>query len=161
MNKTATPKTPLDINDIANEAVSVVEHELSNHRVSLSMELMADLPRVNGDRTELQQVIVNLVINGIEAMQPVTDRRRKLVIRTHQDEEHQVVVAVEDCGLGIAAEDADNVFKPFFTTKDGGMGMGLSICRSIVEAHGGRLSASSNVGAGATFQFALPPYERV
>jgi PAS domain S-box-containing protein len=159
VNKTDTPKTSLDINEVANEAIALVEHELSSQRVSLCMKLGADLPRVNGDRTQLQQVIVNLVINGIEAMQPVTDRRRELVIRTHQDEEHHVLIAVEDCGVGIGAENADKLFKPFFTTKSSGMGMGLSICRSIIDEHRGRLSAFSNLGAGATFQVVLPPYE--
>jgi C4-dicarboxylate-specific signal transduction histidine kinase len=161
LSKTDTPKTPLDINDVANEAIALVQHQLSSHRVSLRMELAAALPRVNGDRIQLQQVIVNLVNNGIEAMQPVTDRPRELVIRTHQDEEHRVLVAVQDCGVGIAAENAEQLFKPFFTTKSSGMGMGLAICRSIIEAHAGRLTACSNVGPGATLQFVLPPYELV
>ena len=91
-------------------------------------------------------------------MQPVTDRPRQLVIRSRQDEADQVLVTVTDCGVGVSAENADQLFKPFFTTKSGGMGMGLSISRSIIEAHGGRLSASGNVGPGATFQFALPAY---
>jgi signal transduction histidine kinase len=161
VNKIDTPKTPLDINDIANEAVALVQHELARQRVSLRMELAAGLPRVNGDRIQLQQVIVNLMNNGIEAMQAVTDRPRELIIRTHQDGAHQVLIAVKDCGVGIGAENADELFKPFFTTKSTGMGMGLSICRSIIEAHGGRLSASGNTGPGATFQFVLPPYEHV
>jgi signal transduction histidine kinase len=111
---------------------------------------------VRGDRTQLQQVLINLMINGIEAMQPVTNRQRELVIRSQKDEARQVLVAVKDCGVGISAENADKLFNAFFTTKSSGMGMGLSICRSIIEAHGGRLSAFGNVGPGATFQFTLP-----
>ena len=90
-------------------------------------------------------------------MQAITDRSPRLVVRTYQDETHRVVVAVEDSGPGVAGENADRVFDPFFSTKPGGLGMGLSICRSIVEAHGGRLWSSANAGPGATFQFALPP----
>src|SRR6202790_5482409 len=111
---------------------------------------------VLGDRVQLQQVIINLMMNGVEAMQPVRDRPRELVIRSGQNETRQVLVTVTDCGVGIAAENADRLFNPFFTTKSGGMGMGLSICRSIVEAHGGRLWATANLPHGATFQCTLP-----
>jgi signal transduction histidine kinase len=114
------------------------------------MALAPALPMVLADRVLLQQVIINLVVNGIEAMQPITDRPRELVIRSHQNEADQVLVTVKDCGVGISAENADRLFSAFFTTKSSGMGMGLSICRSIIEAHGGRLSASGNVGPGAT-----------
>jgi signal transduction histidine kinase len=127
--------------------------------VALRLELAPALPPVLADRIQLQQVILNLVVNGIEAMQQVTDRPRELVIRTRQDEAHQVLVTVSDCGVGVAAENADQLFDAFFTTKSSGMGMGLSICRSIVDAHGGRLSASGNAGPGATFQFTLPLHQ--
>jgi signal transduction histidine kinase len=150
---------PLDINEVVNEVVTLLHYELFSHRISLRMELTPAPGPVLGDRIQLQQVILNLVINGIEATQPVTDRPRELVIRTHQDEDRQIRVAVKDCGVGLVGQDADRLFEPFFTTKSGGMGMGLSICRSIVESHGGRLSASRNIGPGATFQFSLPLHQ--
>jgi PAS domain S-box-containing protein len=158
LNRSDTEKTPLAVNDVVKEAIALVQHELASHRVSIRTELADALPLVDGDRIQLQQVLINLVTNGIEAMQPVTVRPRELVIRTQQDEAHHVLVALTDCGVGIAAENADQLFKAFFTTKSSGMGMGLSICRSIVDAHGGRLLASNNAGPGATFQFVLPPY---
>jgi PAS domain S-box-containing protein len=158
-NKTDIEKVPLDVNDVVREVSALVQRELIRHRVSLRMEFAPALPMILGDRVQLQQVIINLVMNGIEAMQSITDRPRELVIRSRQDETQQVLVSVTDCGVGISAENADRLFNAFFTTKSGGMGMGLSICRSIVEAHGGRLSASGNVGPGATFQFVLPLHQ--
>jgi PAS domain S-box-containing protein len=155
-NKTEIEKVPLDVNEIIREVITLVQHELISHRVSLQMELAPALPTVLGDRVQLQQVIINLVMNGIEAMQSVTDRRRELVVRSGQDESGQALISVVDCGVGIVAENVDRLFNPFFTTKSGGMGMGLSICRSIVEAHGGRLLAAANVPHGAAFQFTLP-----
>jgi PAS domain S-box-containing protein len=146
----------LDVNDVVRESIALVQRELISHQVSLRAELASPLPMVLGDRVQLQQVIINLVMNGIEAMQSVTDRSRELVIRSGQDETRQVIVSVTDCGAGISAEDADRLFNPFFTTKSSGMGMGLSICRSIMEGHGGRLWATANVPHGATFQFTLP-----
>jgi PAS domain S-box-containing protein len=155
VNKT-TDRKALHINEVVNEVMSLVHHELFSHRVALRLDLAPALPPVLADRIQLQQVILNLVINGIEAMQQVKDRPRELVIRTLQDETSQVLVTVSDVGVGVAAENADRLFDAFFTTKSSGMGMGLSICRSIVDAHGGRLSASGNTGPGATFQFTLP-----
>src|SRR5439155_25389050 len=136
VNKTADQKALLHVNDVVNQVVSLVQHELFSHRVALRLVLAPALPPVLADRIQLQQVILNLVINAIEAMQPVRDRPRELVIRTRQDETSQVLVTVSDCGVGVAAENADRLFDAFFTTKSSGMGMGLSICRSIVNAHG-------------------------
>jgi PAS domain S-box-containing protein len=156
--KTGIEKVSLDVNDVVRETIALVQRELTRHRVSLRTEFAPALPMILGDRVQLQQVLINLVINGIEAMQSVTDRPRELVIRSRQDETEQVLVSVTDCGVGIAAENADRLFNAFFTTKSSGMGMGLSICRSIMEGHGGRLWVTANVPHGATFQLTLPVY---
>jgi PAS domain S-box-containing protein len=158
-NKTDIEKVPLDVNNVVREAVALVQRELSSHGVSLRTEFAPALPTIMGDRVQLQQVIINLVMNGIEAMQPITERPRELVIRSGQDETQYVRVSVKDCGIGISTENANRLFNAFFTTKSSGLGMGLSICRSIVETHGGRLSACPNEGPGATFQFVLPPHQ--
>jgi PAS domain S-box-containing protein len=155
-NKTSIEKVPLDVNDVVRETIVLVQRELISHQVSLKTELAPPLPMILGDRVQLQQVIINLVMNGIEAMQSSTDRPRELVIRSGQDHAQEVLVSVTDNGAGISAENADRLFNPFFTTKSSGMGMGLSICRSIMDSHGGRLWASTNVPHGATFQFTLP-----
>jgi PAS domain S-box-containing protein len=154
--KSDVEMVPLDVNDVVRETIALVQRELISHQVSSRTELASPLPMVLGDRVQLQQVIINLVMNGIEAMQSVTDRSRKLVIRSGQDETRQVILSVTDCGTGISAENAGRLFNPFFTTKSSGMGMGLSICRSIMECHGGRLWATANLPHGATFQFTLP-----
>ncbi|MGY3693967.1 PAS domain S-box-containing protein [Bradyrhizobium sp. USDA 3240] len=156
VNKTTGQMAPLDINEAINQVIGLVQHELQSHLVSLQLDLAPALPPVVADRVQLQQVILNLVVNGIEAMQPVTDRPRELVIRTRQDDAGQILVTVTDCGVGVATEHAERLFDAFYTTKASGMGMGLSICRSIVEAHRGRLSMSGNIGPGTTFQFTLP-----
>ena len=158
-NKADTEKVPLDINDVVREVTVLVKRELVSHRVSLRMALAPGPLNILGDRIQLQQVIINLVMNGIEAMQAVADRPRELVIRSGQDDSSQVFLSVTDCGPGISADDTDRLFKAFFTTKLTGLGMGLSICRSIVEAHGGRLSVARNEGPGATFQFVLPLHQ--
>jgi PAS domain S-box-containing protein len=155
-NKTDIEKVPLDLNDVVRDVMMLVQRELTSHHVSVRMELAPLLPMILADRVQLQQVIINLIMNGIEAMQPVTDRPRKLLIQSRRDEIQQALVSVTDCGVGISAENASRLFNAFFTTKSSGLGMGLSICRSIVEAHGGRLSAFGNEGPGATFQLVLP-----
>lgn len=147
---------PLDVNEVVNEAIALVTRELVNHQVTLRTGLALALPTVLGDRVQLQQVIINLVMNGIEAMQEVDDRARELVIESSMDSKGRVQLSVTDCGVGIAEDDRIRILDPFFTTKSTGLGMGLSICRSIVEAHGGRLSIVRKQGPGATFQFALP-----
>ena len=126
--------------------------------MALHLELAGDLPPVLGDRVQLQQVVLNLIMNGIEAMSAVEDRPRALVIKTQSGEVDQVRVTVQDSGRGLDPQSRDRIFEAFYTTKRGGMGMGLSISRSIVENHGGRLWAVANDGPGATFQFTLLPY---
>jgi len=159
VNKTVGQKTPLDINEVVNDVITLLHYELASHRISLRTELAPALCPVLGARIQLQQVILNLVINGVEAMQPVMERRRELVIRTRQDDAGKILVEIRDCGIGLAGGNASRLFEAFFTTKSDGMGMGLSICRSIVESHGGRLSASGHAGPGATFQFVLPGHQ--
>jgi len=157
--KASIQKAPLDINSVINEVIALVQLELINNRVSLRTELAPSMPPILADRVQLQQVILNLLMNGIEAMQPVTERPRELMIRSHRDQANQVLVMVRDNGVGISADNADRLFNAFFTTKSSGMGMGLSICRSIIQAHGGRISAANNAGPGATFQFTLPLHQ--
>jgi PAS domain S-box-containing protein len=154
--KTDMETVRLDVNQVVKEAIALVERELIQHRVSLRTELAPGLPEILGDRVQLQQVIINLLMNGIDAMDPITDRPRELLIRSGTDDSGQLTLGVTDSGIGISAESANRLFNAFFTTKSGGLGMGLSICRSIVEAHGGRMSASSNEGFGATFRLFLP-----
>jgi PAS domain S-box-containing protein len=154
--KTDAEKVPLDINDVIREGSRLVQREAITHGASLRLELAPELPSILGDRVQLQQVIINLVINAIQAMASVTDRPRTLLIRSQQSEDGHVLVAVRDSGTGIEAKSVNKLFKAFFTTKPSGMGMGLSICRTIIEAHSGQVSAANNSGPGATFQLILP-----
>jgi signal transduction histidine kinase len=154
--KTDSIMTPLNLNDLLSETLTFVQHELQSFRVALRVERASALPIVLADKVQLQQVILNLVLNGIEAMQPVTDRPRELVIRSEQEDAQHVRVTVSDCGVGFSADSAGRLFNTFFTTKSGGLGMGLSICRSIIELHGGRIRALPNIPHGASIQFTLP-----
>ena len=149
-------KAPLDLNDVIRDVLPLVRSELRHHGVSLAVELAPELPPVVGDRVQLQQVILNLVVNGRDAMIGVDDRPRELTLRTRPHDGHHVALAVCDTGVGIGPGDSDRLFDAFYTTKPHGMGMGLAISRSIVEHHGGTLRAVRNDGPGMTFEFALP-----
>jgi PAS domain S-box-containing protein len=157
LKKADTHKAPLDVNDIINEVGALLQRELAAQRVALRLDLAPALPLITADRVQLQQVIINLVMNGADAMQTIANGPRALMIRSRQAEPDQVLVAVKDSGVGIAPGNAERLFAPFFSTKPSGLGMGLAICHSIIEDHGGRLWAADNdEGPGATFQFALP-----
>jgi signal transduction histidine kinase len=160
LQKTHTQKARLDINDTIREIVALAQNEVSRNRVTLRMELAADLPPVLGDRVQLQQVILNLLMNGVEAMAAVNDRPRELRIRSRSHESDKVLIAVQDSGIGFDRENLEKIFNAFYTTKSQGMGMGLAICRSIVENHGGRLWAAPNESHGVTFRFTLLKYDR-
>jgi PAS domain S-box-containing protein len=150
----ALKRTELDINRVIRDVGIFLRNELSRNRVSLRTDLASDLPPVQGDPVQLQQVLINLIMNAVEAMRSSTGRTRELLIRSGRSPEG-VVVQVQDSGPGIEAELTDRIFEPFFTTKVEGIGMGLSISRSIIESHGGQLSFVS-ASQGAVFQFTLP-----
>ena len=154
--KSGPEMTELDINDAIREVLTLVRTELHQHDVSLETALSEGLEPIMGDRVQLQQVILNLIMNGIEAMSAVLHQTPVLRVSSHVDGPGDVLIAVEDSGPGLAPETMDRLFEPFFTTKPSGMGMGLSICRSIVDAHGGRLWASPQSPRGAVFRFTVP-----
>lgn len=149
-------RVPLNLNSLVEEVVQASEDEFRLGRISLEAELDPELPLVIGNPVQLHQVVSNLVDNAIEAMRPVTGRRRKLRVTSRRQDGGEVLVSIEDTGTGLDSAHEDDIFTPFFTTKPDWMGMGLMFCRSAVEAHGGRLWASANVPHGATFRFSLP-----
>ncbi|MEY2412195.1 MAG: hypothetical protein QOD84_801, partial [Acidobacteriaceae bacterium] len=154
--KKGAPQTDfVDVSEVIQEMVVLLRSEASRHSVSILTELSKDSPLVLADRVQLQQVLMNLMLNGIEAMQD-TKAERQLTIRSLMAESGQLLISVTDTGVGVSAEQADHIFNAFFSTKTQGTGMGLSISRSIVESHGGRLWATPNSGRGATFSFTLP-----
>jgi PAS domain S-box-containing protein len=156
VQQTPPQKDWLDVDAMILEVIALVRSEVERHRVSLQTHLSPDVPRVLGDRIQLQQVLLNLLMNAIEALSSVDEGERELRVSSGTHASHGVLVAVQDSGIGIDPEHMDRLFNAFFTTKPQGMGLGLAISHSIIEAHGGRLWASPNPGRGATFQFTLP-----
>ena len=153
--KEATAES-VELNEAAREVLALSSDELQRNRVILQQEFANDIPRVTGDRVQLQQVILNLLRNASDAMGGVDDRPRRLVIRTEKDESDGVRLTVQDAGVGITPQDMERLFDAFYTTKSEGMGMGLFVSRSIIESHSGRLWATPNDGPGATFSFSIP-----
>ena len=158
--KTTTAKGRLDINEVVQEVVALAGGEVHKNGVTLRTDLADDLSPVFGDRVQLQQVLLNLVMNGVEAMSTVGEHLRELVITTQEGDADQIRITVKDSGIGLDPASMEQIFDAFYTTKNGGMGMGLSISRSIVQNHGGRLWAVANDGPGTTFQFTLPKYHQ-
>jgi signal transduction histidine kinase len=147
---------PLDLNDAVREVIARAMSELVQRGVIVRVALADDLPAVRGDRVLLQQVIHNLLQNAIEALRGVDDRERQVIIRTEAEGGGGARLSVQDTGVGIEPHDLQRIFDPLYTTKAGGMGIGLFVCSSIVESHGGRLWAVPNAGAGATVSFSIP-----
>jgi PAS domain S-box-containing protein len=145
----------VNVNEVIEEMIILLRGEATRYTISVRVELAADLPRVNGDRVQLQQVLMNLMLNSIDAMKDV-DGTRELAVMSQRGEDGQVLISVSDTGVGLPPQQADKIFNSFFTTKTHGTGMGLRISRSIIESHGGRLWAADNSPRGATFQFTLP-----
>ena len=158
--KKAPPrKDRVDLNEAINEVIVLARSAITKNGVSVQTRLTEGSLPVQVDRVQVQQVVLNLILNAVEAMASVEAGARELLISTKQNETNGIVVAVGDSGPGIDPENLDRVFEAFYTTKSSGVGMGLSICRSIIEAHGGRLWADANKPRGAIFQFTLPNAE--
>jgi len=158
--RTVTPIEELDLNETIREVLALVGDEAKRKSVTIRTRFADDLSPVSGDRVQLQQVVLNLVMNAIEAMSSVDDHARELAITTRNGDPGQVRVTVDDSGTGLDPKQIDKIFDPFYTTKPGGMGMGLSICRSILQMHGGRIWASAKDGRGTSFHFTLPKYHQ-
>jgi C4-dicarboxylate-specific signal transduction histidine kinase len=151
---------PVDLNDLIHRTLILASGEMTRHQVELQTELAADLPSVLGDRVQLQQVLLNLIMNAMEAMSSTSGRGRVLTIRSElRQASETVAIAVRDSGVGLDPRNVERLFDTFFTTKPEGMGLGLSICRTIISSHGGRLSNANNEDHGATFEFILPAYQ--
>jgi signal transduction histidine kinase len=159
--KAPAQKGDLEINEAILEIMRLARAAMSEHSVLVTMQLSEGLPHILGDRVQLQQVVLNLIMNAIEAMSEVREGTRELLISTSEAESGSVLVAVSDSGPGLPHANPERVFEAFYTTKSSGLGMGLSICRSIVEAHGGRLWATPNQPHGAVFCMMLPVVEKL
>jgi len=157
MKKAPARKVPFDLNEAIGEVIIMVRTALEREKVSVHTSLMEHMAPITGDRVQLQQVLLNLIMNAVESMSSASDESRELTIRTEQLKVGGIVVAVHDSGPGIDPDRLDQVFHPFYTTKVTGTGMGLAICRSIIASHGGRLWAEANQPRGVVFQFTLPP----
>ena len=155
-SNTGVATESVDLNEAAREVLALSSSDLQRGGVLVRAELAEKLPKVTGDRVQLQQVMLNLVLNASQAMNPVDDRPRQLVIRTARDDADRVRLTVQDAGVGLDMSNLERLFDAFYTTKSDGMGIGLSISRSIVESHRGRLWAEPNDGPGATFSFSIP-----
>jgi C4-dicarboxylate-specific signal transduction histidine kinase len=156
VTKTPEQKELVSLSEITTDVIAIVQSEAAKHDVSIRTEFTDRSVTVNGHRVELQQVVLNLMMNAIEAMSSNADGIRELVIRTEVLEDRELFVSVRDSGPGLQPEAYERIFKPYYTSKAAGMGMGLSICRMIIEAHGGSIWASANQPHGAVFQFTLP-----
>jgi C4-dicarboxylate-specific signal transduction histidine kinase len=158
IKKTPPRRDFLDLNQAIEDVIALVRGELLKNRVSVHIRLADGLPPVRGDRVQLQQVMLNLILNAIEAMGGVDDEARELIVSTESNRTEGLLVGVSDSGPGIASDDRERIFGSFYTTKAGGVGIGLSICRSIIDAHGGRLWADANQPRGAVLKFTLPVF---
>jgi signal transduction histidine kinase len=156
MKKAPPHKDRLEVNEAVLEVIGLTRNEMAKNGISVRTQLADILPAIQGDRVQLQQVVLNLLINAVDAMSGMSEGVRELLISTAKTDSEGVLVAVRDSGPGLAPEGLERLFEAFYTTKPGGLGMGLSICRSIIEAHQGRLWASANVPRGAVFQFTVP-----
>ena len=153
--KRATANTSLEFNDVVQQCLAFLRHESDDKRVTMKAKLQPNLPSIRGDRIQLQQVIVNLIINSIQAMNSAPETRREIHLETSLDESN-VSFSIRDTGIGIPIEHMDHIFDGFFTTKEGGLGIGLAICQSIINTHGGSITAANHPEGGAIFRFSIP-----
>ena len=156
LRRNETPRQALDLNDVVRDTLSLTASELAIRAIAVTTQLTPGLPAVLGDRVELQQALLNLILNACDAMSGLPAGERGLTVRTELAPDSGVQASVSDKGPGIAPDYAERIFEPFFTSKEQGLGLGLAICRSIIRAHQGQIWADSNAGAGATFTFRIP-----